>query len=168
MRCLLRRWKLEDAAELATVVNNKKIQDNLRDGLPYPYQESDAELYIKEMLAADPSKTFAFAIVVEDNVVGSIGAFRKENVHCRTAEIGYYIAEPFWGQGIGTEAVRQLCQYIFKNTNIIRLFAEPFAYNTASCKILEKNGFQYEGTLRNNAVKNGVILDMRMYALIKG
>ena len=120
------------------------------------------------MLAADPSKTFAFAIVVEDNVVGSIGAFRKENVHCRTAEIGYYIAEPFWGQGIGTEAVRQLCQYIFKNTNIIRLFAEPFAYNTASCKILEKNGFQYEGTLRNNAVKNGVILDMRMYALIKG
>ena len=135
---------------------------------PYPYQESDAELYIKEMLAADPSKTFAFAIVVEDNVVGSIGAFRKENVHCRTAEIGYYIAEPFWGQGIGTEAVRQLCQYIFKNTNIIRLFAEPFAYNTASCKILEKNGFQYEGTLRNNAVKNGVILDMRMYALIKG
>lgn len=71
------------------------------------------------------------------------------------------------GRGIGTSAVKQMCDYIFENTDIIRIFAEPFAYNTASCRVLEKAGFQYEGTLRKNAVKNGVVLDMRMYAIVK-
>src|SRR5699024_12869206 len=77
------------------------------------------------------------------------------------------IAEEFWGKGLGASAVRQICEYIFENTDIIRIFAEPFAYNIASCRVLEKSGFQYEGTLRSNAVKNGQVLDMKMYSLIK-
>jgi len=85
----------------------------------------------------------------------------------RTAEVGYYIAEPYWGQGIGTSAVKQLCEYVFQNTDIIRLFAEPFAHNAASCRILEKCGFELEGTLRKNAVKNGVVVDMKMYSILK-
>ena len=64
-------------------------------------------------------------------------------------------------------AVKMVCKYIFEKTDIIRIFAEPFAYNTASCRVLEKSGFEYEGTLRKNAVKNGVVLDMKMYALVK-
>ena len=66
-----------------------------------------------------------------------------------------------------TEAVKQLCDYVFSHTDIIRIFAEPFAYNSASRRVLEKAGFQYEGTLRNNAVKNGKVLDMKMYARLK-
>ena len=116
------------------------------------------------MLQADPNTTYAFAITVDDKAIGSIGVFRKDNIHQRTAEMGYYIAEPFWGKGLGTSAVNQMCAYIFENTDIIRIFAEPFAYNTASCRILEKNGFIFEGTLRNNAVKNGCIIDMKMYS----
>ena len=80
--------------------------------------------------------------------------------------MGYYIAEPFWGKGLGTSAVKQTCTYIFEHTDIIRIFAEPFAYNTASCRILEKGGFTCEGTLRKNAVKNGQIIDMEMYSNI--
>lgn len=167
MECIIRPWRLEDAKELALIVNNKKIQNNLRDGLPYPYTENDAKSYISEILCSDKNTTFAFAITVNDKPIGSIGVFRKDNVHFRTAEMGYYIAEEFWGKGLGNSAVKQICQYIFKNTDIIRIFAEPFAYNTASCRILEKSGFQYEGTLRSNAVKNGKVLDMKMYSLIK-
>ena len=165
MDCIIREWRLEDKSHLAAMLNNKNILDNLRDGLPYPYTINDAEEYINAMLSADKTKTFA--IVVNDVVVGSIGVFRCDNIHSRTAEMGYYIGEPYWGNGLGTSAVKQICKYIFESTDIIRIFAEPFAYNTASCRVLEKAGFQLEGILHNNAVKNGNILDMKMYALIK-
>lgn len=167
MECQIRQWKIEDAADLATCLSNENIQSNLRDGLPYPYTESDAREYIEAMLNSDKNTTFAFAITVEEKVIGSIGVFRKENIHSRTAEVGYYIAEPFWGKGFGTGAVRQICSFIFNHTDIIRIFAEPFANNSASCRILEKSGFEYEGLLRSNAVKNGQVLDMKMYSLIK-
>ncbi|KAB1439811.1 GNAT family N-acetyltransferase [Candidatus Galacturonibacter soehngenii] len=166
MKCKLRKWKMEDAPSLAEALNNKKILDNLRDGLPFPYTQEDARAFIEIMLEADGHTTYAFAITINDKAVGSIGVFRKDNIHSQTAEMGYYISEEYWGKGIGTDAVKQMCEYIFNNTDIIRIFAEPFAYNEASCRILEKAGFKYEGTLRKNAVKNGRILDMKMYSII--
>mgnify|MGYP000128692033 CR=1 FL=1 len=66
-----------------------------------------------------------------------------------------------------TKAVRQICRYVFNNSDILRIYAEPFAFNAASCRVLEKAGFQYEGTLRSNAVKNGKVIDMKMYSLLK-
>lgn len=168
MNKIIRNWRKEDAASLAKIVNNKKIQDNLRDGLAFPYTEQDALDFINDMLNADPTKTFAFAIINdEDQAIGSIGAFRCSNIHRQTAEMGYYVAEDYWGQGVGTKAVKQLTDYVFAETDIIRIFAEPFSTNQASCRLLEKNGFQFEGTLRKNAVKNGNVVDMQMYALIK-
>ncbi|MDD3393605.1 MAG: N-acetyltransferase [Clostridia bacterium] len=167
MECNLRHWKIEDASDLAIALNNKNVLDNLRDGLPYPYSENDARDFIMAMLHADKKTTYAFAITVEDKVVGSIGVFRKNNIHFKTAEMGYYLSKQYWGKGLGTSAVKQVCNYIFADTDIIRIFAEPFAHNVASCRILEKSGFVYEGTLRKNAVKNGIILDMKLYAMIK-
>ncbi len=167
MECKIREWQIEDAENLASVINNKKIQDNLRDGIPYPYTVENAKEFITSMLSADKDETYAFAITVDDKAVGSIGVFRCNNIHFRSAEMGYYIAESYWGKGIGTNAVKQACKYIFDHTDIIRIFAEPFSYNTASCHILEKAGFHCEGILRKNAIKNGVILDMKMYALTK-
>ena len=167
MNCKIRRWELSDARDLATALSNKKIQDNLRDGLPYPYTEQDGKEFISAMLAANENDTFAFAITVNGKVIGSIGAFRQTNIHNKTAELGYYIAEEYWGKGIMTEAVKQLCDYVFSHTDIIRIYAEPFAYNIGSCRVLEKAGFQYEGTLRSNALKNGKVLDMKMYSKLK-
>jgi len=69
MECKIREWKMEDAAELAATLNNKNIQDNLRDGLPYPYTEDDAKFYINEMLKADKNSVFAFAITADHKVV---------------------------------------------------------------------------------------------------
>ena len=167
MKCRIRKWELSDAKDLAAALSNKKVQDNLRDGLPYPYTEQDGKEFISAMLSADENETFAFAITVDDKVVGSIGIFRQGNIHRQTAELGYYIAEEYWGKGIMTEAVKQICEYVFANSDIIRIYAEPFAYNIASCRVLEKVGFQYEGTLRSNAVKNSKVIDMKMYSLLK-
>ena len=167
MNIQIRKWILTDAKDLAAALSNKKILDNLRDGLPYPYTEQDGQAFIAAMLAADEDETFAFAVTVDSKVIGSIGAFRQGNIHKQTAELGYYIAEEYWGKGIMTEAVNQICDYVFSHTDIIRIFAEPFAYNLASCRVLEKAGFQCEGTLRSNAVKNGTVLDMKIYARLK-
>lgn len=167
MEIAIREWKTEDKAALAENLSNTKVLDNLRDGLPYPYTEKDAEEFIKAMLSADKDKTFAYAITADDEVIGSIGVFRCENIHYRTAEMGYYIGEKYWGKGYTTIAVKLICDYVFKNTDIIRIFAEPFAGNTASCRVLEKCGFTCEGILRSNAFKNGKVLDMKMYSLIK-
>ena len=167
MKCRIRKWELSDAKDLAAALSNKKVQDNLRDGLPYPYTEQDGKEFISAMLSADESETFAFAITVDNMVIGSIGIFRQGNIHRQTAELGYYIAEEYWGKGIMTEAVKQICEYVFGKSDIIRIYAEPFAYNIASCRVLEKVGFQYEGTLRSNAVKNGKVIDMEMYSLLK-
>ena len=138
MDCVLRAWRPGDAQAVAEAVNNQKVQDNLRDGIPYPYTTADAEDFIRSMLAADRNQTFAFAITVEDRAVGSIGVFRQGNIHRRTAELGYYLAESHWGMGLGTSAVRQVCAHVFGATDIVRIFAEPFAGNEASCRILEK------------------------------
>ena len=167
MKCRIRKWELSDAKDLAAALSNKKVQDNLRDGLPYPYTEQDGKDFISAMLSADENETFAFAITVDNTVIGSIGIFRQENIHRQTAELGYYIAEEYWGKGIMTEAVRQICEYVFRESDIIRIYAEPFVYNIASCRVLEKAGFQYEGTLRSNAVKNSKVIDMKMYSLLK-
>ena len=167
MNCRIRKWELVDAKDLAAALSNTKIQDNLRDGLPYPYTEQDGIDYISAMLSADENDTFAFAITVEEKVIGSIGVFRQDNIHRQTAEVGYYIAEEYWGKGIMTDAIKQICKYVFEKSDIIRIYAEPFAYNMASCRALEKAGFQYEGTLRKNAVKNGKVIDMKMYSLLR-
>ena len=167
MRCKIRKWELSDAKDLAIALSNRKVQDNLRDGLPYPYTEQDGADYISAMLSVNEDETFAFAITADNNVVGSISVFRQGNIHRQTAELGYYVAEEYWGKGIMTEAVKQICEYVFGNSDIIRIYAEPFAYNIASCRVLEKAGFQYEGTLRSNAVKNSKVIDMKMYSLLK-
>ena len=167
MNYKIRKWQLSDAKDLAIALSNRKVQDNLRDGLPYPYTEQDGADYISAMLSANEDETFAFAITADNKVVGSIGVFRQGNIHRQTAELGYYVAEEYWGGGIMTEAVKQICEYVFSKSDILRIYAEPFAFNIASCRVLEKAGFQYEGTLRKNAVKNGKIIDMKMYSLIK-
>ena len=161
----LKNWELSDAPVLAKILS-EEITQNLRDGIPNPYTISDGEEYIGRVLNSPPSSQYCWAIVHEGIVIGSIGLFRQSNIHFRTAELGYYIGIEHWGKGIMTAAVTEACNYIFKNTNIIRIYAEPFAYNIASCRVLEKSGFILEGILRKNAVKNDKIIDMKLYSLV--
>lgn len=163
----LRAWRESDAKDVMHAINNKRVLDNLRDGIPYPYTLADAEAFISSRLNADKTETFAWAITEEDRAVGSIGVFRKGNIHRLTAEMGYYVDEEFWGRGIATEAVREAVGYVFEHTDILRIYAEPFAKNLASCRVLEKAGFTFEGVLHKNALKNGEILDMRLYSIVR-
>ena len=99
MEISIREWRINDKAALAENLNNLNVLNNLRDGLPYPYTEQDAEEFIRAMLSSDKNNTFAFAITLDDKAIGSIGVFRQDNIHSHTAEMGYYIGEAYWGNG---------------------------------------------------------------------
>lgn len=149
--------------DIACALNNRQIINYLRD-LPFPYTDEHARYFVNSII---PDTDYVFAIVIENKFVGCISATRQQNIHFRTAEVGYYVVPEFWNKGVATIALKELTKFIFERTDIIRLYAEPFANNIASCRVLEKAGFALEGTLKCNAFKDGKIEDMKIYALIK-
>jgi len=162
---MIRDWKRDDASSLAQYANNRKIWSNLRDAFPHPYTKEDAALYIARSLQKVPRT--AFAIATKTEAIGSIGLMPGQDVHRFTAELGYWLGEPFWGRGIMTEAVKALSEYAFNGLGFRRIFAEPYATNLASARVLEKSGFLREGILRANVVKEDRTLDQFLYAKIK-
>jgi len=157
MKVSLREWKKSDAASLTKIANNRKIWDNVRDQLPHPYTKKDAKNWLT--LVKKQKKITTFCIEADGEMAGSIGFTLKEDVYRRTAEIGYFIAEEYWGKGIATEAIKQLVKYIEKNFDIVRIYAEVFEYNKASMKVLEKSGFYLESVRKKAAIKNNVIIN---------
>lgn len=167
MDFVLRKWDENDVAYLQKYANNEKIAANLRNAFPHPYTMDDAKEYILCSIAQDGKKQVTRAITVEGRAVGSIGVFFQNDVSEKSAELGYWLAEPFWGQGIMTGAISKICRYVFAKYDIERIFAEPFARNKGSRRVLEKAGFVLEGTMRNSVFKNGVLQDSCMYALLR-
>jgi len=164
----LRSWRPEDAESVAVVANNPKIAANLRNVFPHPYTLANAEWYVNDCIAQGEDRQLTRAIVIEDKAVGSIGVFVKDDVYEKSAELGYWLAEEHWGKGVMTEAVRQLCQAAFSRFDIIRIFAEPFAGNQGSRRVLEKAGFTYEGTMRDGIFKNGQVHSYCVYSILRG
>lgn len=163
----LRPWCDNDIDSLTKYANDSKIADNLRDGFPQPYTKEAGEEFLKNANET-PDKKRIFAIEVDGEAAGSISVFVLDNVHRKTAEIGYWLGVPFWNRGIMTGAIEHVTKFCFSEFDIYRLFAQPYARNIGSCHILEKCGYTCEGILRSNIYKNGLIFDSCMYSIIKG
>ena len=159
---MVRSWREGDAVPLQRYADNRKIWLNLRDLFPHPYTLEDARWWVARAPAQDPETSFAIATA--DEPIGGIGLVLGEDVNRYSAELGYFLAEPFWGQGITTTAVSAFTDWAFERYSLNRIFATPFAGNTASERVLEKAGFTREGVLKNAAVKNRLLLDQMMYA----
>ncbi len=158
----IRAWRLSDADDLARYANNRKIWLQLRDGFPHPYTLTDAETFLCDMTkTSDPH---VFAIACSDGPIGGIGLHPGSDVHRYSAEMGYWLAEPFWGQGIMTKAVTLLSEWGFEHKKLKRIFAEPYTNNPASARVLEKSGFKLEGIMLSSVVKNNKTLDQWLYA----
>ena len=106
------------------------------------------------------------AIEVDGEAAGSIGLFLGSDVYRRSAELGYWLGEPFWRKGIMTKAVQLMCEEAFRRYKLVRIYAEPFSTNLASRGVLEKAGFELEGIKRKSIFKNGCIQDSYLYAVI--
>jgi len=163
-RCEVRSWHHDDLESLVEHANNRKIWLNLRDRFPHPYTKRDGREFLRTMLTQRPET--AFAIAIGGAAVGGIGFVKMPDVERVSAEIGYWLGEPFWGQGISTEAVVAVTRYAIATHGFTRLFAMPFASNQASCRVLEKAGYVLEGRLRRSAIKDGEIVDQLQYAFI--
>jgi RimJ/RimL family protein N-acetyltransferase len=160
--CEIRSWWASDLESLVTLANNRNIWINLRDRFPHPYTTRDGHAFIRQTREQQPES--AFAIVVNDEAVGGIGFQLQGDVERVSAEIGYWLGEPFWGRGIATEALVALTEYAITTHGLTRVYAVPFAWNRASCRVLEKAGYVLEGRLRRSAVKNGNVTDQLQYA----
>jgi len=158
MKLRLRSWQKEDIAPLIDLANNRNIADNMRDRFPHPYTLKDAEEWIVLNEKRDPATNFA--IEVDGKLAGGCGMQVFQDVYRHSAEIGYWIGEPFWGRGIATEAMKLLLEKIETDfPGIIRVSAEIFEHNIASMKVLEKNGFHLESIRKKAVVKNDIIMD---------
>jgi ribosomal-protein-alanine N-acetyltransferase len=161
---VIRSWKPGDEQELPRYANNKEIWLNLRDRFPHPYTPADAQQWIEFVVAAKPETNFA--IVVDGEAVGGIGLVLHGDIERYSAEIGYWLGQQYWGQGIITKALQVFTQYAITEFELIRVYAVPFLHNSASIKVLEKAGYQREGIMRRSAIKDGQIIDQALYAYI--
>jgi [ribosomal protein S5]-alanine N-acetyltransferase len=162
---MIRRWEEPDLDALVRYANNERVAINLTDGFPHPYLREHGEFFLN--MVARQSPTRYFAIATREEAIGGIGITINEDVYRLTAELGYWLAEPFWGQGIMTEAVTKFSDYCFAQFELVRIFAQPYASNPKSARVLEKAGYALEGIMRCNVIKAGKILDQYLYAKVK-
>ena len=162
--CDVRSWRASDLDSLVAHANSRNIWINLRDRFPHPYTRHDGQKFIRSMRESNPDT--AFALAVEGAAVGGIGFVLQHDVDRVSAEIGYWLGEPFWGRGITTEALVAVTHYAIETHGLTRLFAVLFSHNAASCRVLEKAGYVREALLRRSAIKDGRIVDQFQYAFI--
>lgn len=159
----LRDLKEQDAPLLVDYLNNTEVVKYLSSRIPYPYTIKDAQWWVNT-----GCKEEAVAKAIEFNGVfcGVVGAHRQQFEYSHCAEIGYWLAEAYWGKGIASAALTQLSQIVFTTTDIIRLYASVFSTNPASMRVLEKAGYSLEGIFRQGANKNNEYYDVHTFALI--
>jgi len=161
----LRGFEESDSPRIAGLANNENISNNLRDFFPSPYTEEDAEIFIGMCRIEDPKVTFL--IEYKGEPAGCIGLVLQPDIYRKSAEIGYWIGEPYWGKGIAVDAVNLIVEYGFDKLGLVRIFTGVFDFNKASQKVLEKAGFYLECISKKAVYKREKILDEYRYAKIK-
>jgi RimJ/RimL family protein N-acetyltransferase len=163
---VIRHWRQDDASSLTLHANDRRIWINLRDRFPHPYTPADAERFLGFVAATEP-RSF-FAIAKDGQAIGGIGYTLQNDVERVSAEVGYWLGTDYWGRGIMTAALRGLTPYVFgKHPELTRLYALPFAWSSASIRVLEKAGYRLEGRMRQSAIKDGRIADQLLYAILR-
>ncbi|HRG58092.1 MAG TPA: GNAT family protein [Bacteroidia bacterium] len=160
----LRPWEMSDLSNLTMYANNPKIAQNLTNAFPHPYSNEAGIKFIEMARSHFPVQIFA--ICNNNEAIGGIGVHPQHDIHEKCAELGYWLAENYWGKGIMSQAVIHMINYTFNNFDVIRLYARPFSSNMASQKVLEKCGFIHEATLKKSIYKNGVFLDELIYSIV--
>jgi RimJ/RimL family protein N-acetyltransferase len=163
--CTIRSWRPDDLDALLHHANNARVARELRDRFPHPYTRPDGQAWLALVPTMQPET--AFVIAVEDELVGGIGVVLSEDCERVSGEIGYWLGEQVWGQGLATAAVSAFTSHALATYGLTRLFALPFARNLASRRVLEKAGFRLVGILRHSAIKQGEVIDQALYDLVK-
>lgn len=162
---VIRSWRLEDVPSLVRHANNRRVWRNLKDRFPYPYTISDADAWIRHATQTKPETHFAIAVGGE--AIGGTGLDLQTDVFRRSAEIGIWLGESYWGRGLGTEAIRAMTDLAFAHFDVCRVFAGVLEWNAASVRRLERAGYSFEGRLRKCITKDGQTIDQMLYAMVR-
>ena len=161
----IRNYEDRDVPSIARHANNRKVWRTLAE-LPHPYTEADAKWWIEHV--RNQEQETHFAIADSEEAFGSIGFSFGKGMHGRSVEMGYWIGEAYWGQGIVSQVARAFIEYIFENyPKIVRIQAEVFEGNIASGRVLEKAGLTLEARLRKSIFKDQKLLDAMIYAILR-
>ena len=160
--CVVREWKWQDRDSLVRQANNRNVWLNLRDRFPYPYTKDDARRWLDCVVGLSAPSNFA--IDVNGEAAGGIGFSIQADVCYRSAEIGYWLGEEYWGRGIATEALVAVTEHAFASYDLCRIYAHVFEWNLASARVLEKAGYVFEGRLIKSVTKDGKTIDQLLYA----
>lgn len=163
MNITLRPWTINDLDNLVAYADNAAIAGNMTDQFPHPFTRERGAGFIAYTNQNNPPNILA--IDLDGQAVGGIGIHPQDDIYRKNAELGYWLAEPFWGKGIMPQAVSQMVEYGFRNWDIDRIFARPFGTNRASQRVLEKAGFVLEARFEKTIIKNGVYIDELVYAV---
>jgi len=161
----LRKLLETDKYNLARNANNFEIWLNLTDVFPHPYTILSAEEFID--FCNKEQRNLYLCIDIANECIGIISLSLKKDVRHKTGEIGYWLAQSFWGQGIMSKVIKAFVNFCFTNYDLERIEANVYEWNTASLKILEKNGFTKEGIAKNSAFKNNKLTNEHKFALLK-
>lgn len=164
--CTLRPWRQTDHAALLRYANNRSIWRNLRDRFPHPYDDAAATAWLA-LAAAAPTPEGVWAIETAGEAIGGLGLQRLPDIGRCSAEIGFWLGEPFWGRGIASAAVHKVADHALQQPDLWRLVAAVFSWNPASGRVLEKAGFKLEAILRRAGIKDGVVIDQLLYARVR-
>lgn len=154
---------MDDLNNLVKHANNWNVAKYMTDKFPFPYSIENGRAFIEYAMKGHP--IHIFAIDKDGEAIGGIGIHPQEDIHRKNAELGYWLAEPFWGQGIIIKVIKQVVDFAFETYDIDRIFARPFGTNKASQKVLEKNQFILECTLKGVIIKEDVRIDELIYAV---
>jgi RimJ/RimL family protein N-acetyltransferase len=161
----IRSYRAGDKESLVAYADNRNVSRHLRDRFPYPYTAETADRWLRHVATENPPTSFVIATA--DELIGAIGVELADDIHHCSAEIGFWLGEPFWGRGIVTRAVLAFTPWAFEQFDLLRLWAGVFATNTASVRVLEKAGYGFEGRHRGAIVKDGQVLDELVYARVR-
>ena len=165
----LSEFRSSDKDYLLAHLNDREIYD-LTLRIPFPYSEKDADewLALVAKITQQQGRPVHFAIRnADDALIGGCGCDGFQVGKSHRAEIGYWLAKPFWGRGIMTVVVQRLCQHAFEEFGLVKITAHVFSHNPASARVLEKCGFQEEGYLRKHYVKDDKFIDAKLFALLR-
>ena len=162
----LEKWSQEDKFRLNALCNSID-RSFLSDRIPCPYTDRDAEDWLSMVSELDGKEGIFRAIKHGGRIIGNISVEKKTDIYRLDGEIGYFLLDEYKGQGIMTEAVSWICELAFFELDICRITGLVFADNPASARVLEKNGFELEGRMKQAVIKNGILHDLLIWGRVK-
>ena len=167
-RIRLRAIEKEDLPRFVIWLNDPEVRRNLQ--LFQPLSLAQEEEWFKEILQR-PVEEQPLVIEIKTaegwQAAGNVGLFSIRNAD-RAAEIGIFIGEKtFWGQGYGTESMRLMLQYGFKELNLNRIYLRVYETNLRGISSYEKAGFKQEGRLRQDRFMDGKYIDVLLMSVLR-